>query len=80
MNQADTPRPLTDDELSRMLAPVPLAWQQRNALVRIGWRPGLAAGYAGPVELSGLWLLLSPRPADRSSAYPTGGPAPLRAQ
>ena len=78
MNQPDTRRPLTADKLNHLLAPVPLAWQQRNALVRIGWRPGLAAGYAGPVELSDLWLLLSPRPADRVSAYPTGGPAPLR--
>ena len=60
MNQADTPRPLTDDELSRMLAPVPLAQQQRDALVRVSLRPGLPADYAGLVELDDLRLSLSP--------------------
>ncbi|AIZ65374.1 hypothetical protein PK28_17010 (plasmid) [Hymenobacter sp. DG25B] len=60
MNQSDTPRPLTDDELNRLLAPVPLAQQQRDALVRITLRPGLPADYAGPVELADLRLMLSP--------------------
>lgn len=60
MNQSDTPSPLTDDELNRLLAPVPLAQQQRDALVRITLRPGLPADYAGPVELADLRLMLSP--------------------
>ena len=58
MNQPDTRRPLTADKLNHLMAPVPFAQQQRDTLVRIGWRPGLAAGYAGPVELSELRLLL----------------------
>jgi len=60
MNPSDTPRPLTDDELSRLLAPVPLEWQQRDAMVRIALRPGLPADYAGPVEFDDLRLVLSP--------------------
>ena len=60
MNPSDTPRPLTDDELSQLLAPVPLAQQQRDALVRVSLRPELPADYAGPVELDDLRLSLSP--------------------
>lgn len=60
MNQSNMLRPLTDEELSRLLAPVPLERQQRDALVRIALRPGLPADYAGPVELDDLRLALSP--------------------
>ena len=60
MNPSDTPRPLTDDELSRLQAPVPLERQQRDAQVRIVLRPGLPANYAGPVKLDDLRLSISP--------------------
>ena len=60
MSQADTTRQLTDDELIQLLAPVPLAQQQRDALVRVSLRPGLPVDYAGPVELADLRLSLSP--------------------
>lgn len=60
MNQPNILRPLTDEELSLLLAPVPLERQQRDALVRIALRPGLLADYAGPVKLHDLRLALSP--------------------
>ena len=51
---------MTDNELSRLLAPVPLERQQRDAQVRIALRLGLPPDYVGPVELADLRLSLSP--------------------
>ena len=60
MYEPDSLTTLTDNELARLLAPVPLAAQLRDAPVRITLRPDLPAIYAGPVVLADLRLSLSP--------------------
>lgn len=52
--------PLTPADLAVLLTAVPIPVQQRDEAVRLRLRPGLAADYHGPVDLSDVRLALSP--------------------